>query len=77
MLPIFPFYLLEKIIINMESEWSWCFLASLRGLLLCRQLRPEVVYSTGGSASAHVAALLIKRWTGCTWIAETQDPSGA
>ncbi len=74
MVPVFPFYLLEKIIINMESEWSWCFLASLRGFLLCRQLRPEVVYSTGGSASAHVAALLIKRWTGCTWIAETQDP---
>ncbi|MCI5143473.1 MAG: glycosyltransferase, partial [Candidatus Electrothrix sp. ATG1] len=48
--------------------------ASLRGFLLCRQLQPEVVYSTGGSASAHVAALLIKRWTGCTWIAETQDP---
>ncbi len=32
------------------------------------------MYSTGGSASAHIAALLIKRWTGCTWIAETQDP---
>ncbi|WPD23940.1 MAG: O-antigen ligase family protein [Candidatus Electrothrix scaldis] len=74
MLPIFPLYLLEKIVINMESEWSWCFLASLRGLLLYRQLQPEVVYSTGGSASAHVAAMLIKRWTGCTWIAETQDP---
>ncbi len=74
MVPIFPFYLLEKIIINMESEWSWCFLASLRGVILCQQLQPDVVYSTGGSASAHVAALLIKRWTGCTWIAETQDP---
>ena len=74
MVPIFPFYLLEKIIINMESEWSWCFFASVRGFLLCQQLRPEVVYSTGGSASAHIAALLIKRWTGCTWIAETQDP---
>uniref|UniRef100_UPI0040575527 O-antigen ligase family protein n=1 Tax=Candidatus Electrothrix sp. TaxID=2170559 RepID=UPI0040575527 len=74
MVPVFPFYLLEKIIINMESEWSWCFLASLRGFLLCRQLQPEVIYSTGGSASAHIAALVIKRWTGCTWIAETQDP---
>lgn len=74
LLPILPFYLLEKIIVNMESEWSWCFLASLRGFFLCRQLQPEAVYSTGGSASAHVAALLIKRWTGCTWIAETQDP---
>ncbi len=74
MVPVFPFYILEKIIINMESEWSWCFLASLRGILLCRQLQPEVIYSTGGSASAHIAALLIKRWTGCLWIAETQDP---
>ncbi|MCI5133226.1 MAG: glycosyltransferase, partial [Candidatus Electrothrix sp. EH2] len=45
-----------------------------RGFFLCRQLQPEVLYSTGGSASAHLAGLLIKRWTGCTWIAETQDP---
>ena len=58
----------------MESEWSWCVLASLRGFFLCRQVQPAVVYSTGGSASAHIAALLIKHWTGCTWIAETQDP---
>ena len=74
LLPVLPFYLLEKLIVNLESEWSWGLLASLRGLLLCRQLRPELVYSTGGSASAHVAALLIKHWTGIRWIAETQDP---
>jgi O-antigen ligase len=74
LLPVLPFYLLEKIIVNLESEWSWGLLASLRGLLLCRQLKPELVYSTGGSASAHVAALLIKHWTGIRWIAETQDP---
>ncbi|WP_417910679.1 O-antigen ligase family protein [Candidatus Electronema sp. PJ] len=74
LLPLLPFYLLEKIIVNLESEWSWCLLASLRGLLLCRQLKPELIYSTGGSASAHVAALLIKAGTGIRWIAETQDP---
>ncbi len=74
LLPIFPLYLLEKIIINLESEWSWFFLASLRGFFLCRRNKPEVIYSTGGSASAHVAALLIKRWTGIRWLAETQDP---
>jgi len=74
LLPVLPLYLLEKIVVNLESEWSWGLLASLRGLLLCRQLRPELIYSTGGSASAHVAALLIKRWTGARWIAETQDP---
>jgi O-antigen ligase len=74
LLPVLPFYLLEKIIVNLESEWSWCLLASLRGLLLCRRLQPEMLYSTGGSASAHLAALLIKKWTGSNWIAETQDP---
>ena len=74
LLPVFPFYLLEKIIINLESEWSWWLLASLRGFFLCRQLHPEVIYSTGGSASAHVAAMFIKQWTGTKWLAETQDP---
>ncbi len=74
LLPVFPFYLLEKIIINLESEWSWWVLASLRGAWLCRQLRPRVIYSTGGSASAHVAAMLIGKWTGTCWLAETQDP---
>ena len=74
LLPVFPLYLLEKILINLESEWSWWFLASLRGFVLCRRLHPEVIYSTGGSASAHVAALLIKQWTGIRWLAETQDP---
>ena len=74
LLPVFPFYLLEKIIINLESEWSWWILASIRGFFLSRQLHPEVIYSTGGSASAHVAAMLIKQWTGIRWLAETQDP---
>lgn len=74
LLPIFPFYLLEKIIINLESEWSWGGLASVQGYLLCKQFKPDVMYSTGGSASAHVAALLIKKWTGIKWLAETQDP---
>lgn len=74
LLPVLPLYLLEKIIINLESEWSWWLLASLRGFFLSRRLHPEVIYSTGGSASAHVAAMLIKQWTGTKWLAETQDP---
>jgi O-antigen ligase len=74
LLPIFPLYLLEKIIINLESEWSWFFLASLRGFFFSSRYKPEVIYSTGGSASAHVAAMLINKWTGIRWLAETQDP---
>ncbi len=72
--PIYPFYLIEKILINLESEWSWFGLASLRGLQLCRAFQPELVYSTGGSASAHAAALLIQKKTSIPWLAETQDP---
>jgi hypothetical protein len=74
LLPVLPFYLLEKIIINLESEWSWFFLASIQGYFLCRRYRPEVIYSTGGTASAHVAARFISRATGLPWLAETQDP---
>jgi glycosyltransferase involved in cell wall biosynthesis len=74
LLPVYPFYLLEKILINLESEWSWFAGATLHGLWLQFRYRPEVLYSTGGSASAHVAALILKRCTAVPWIAETQDP---
>jgi len=74
LLPVFPFYLLEKVLINLESEWSWFFVAAVRGYLLCGRHRPEVIYSTGGTAAAHVAAGMISRWTGLPWLAETQDP---
>jgi hypothetical protein len=74
LLPVLPFYLLEKIIINIESEWSWFFLASIRGYFLCRRYRPEAIYSTGGSASAHIAGSMLRRVTAVPWLAETQDP---
>lgn len=74
LLPVLPLYLLEKIIINLESEWSWCFAASLRGAYLQWRFQPEVIYSTGGSASAHVAALIMQGFSAAPWLAETQDP---
>lgn len=74
LLPILPFYLLEKIIIDIESEWSWFFSAAFKGRRLVQQYAPDVIYSTGGSASAHLAAFLIARKTGISWVAEFQDP---
>jgi glycosyltransferase involved in cell wall biosynthesis len=74
LLPLLPFYLLEKLLIDLDSQWSWFPLAAVRGYFLARRYRPEVIYSTGGPASAHVAAGLIARWTGIPWIAELQDP---
>ncbi len=71
---ILPLYFIEKAIINLESEWSWFPLAFLRGLLLSAKFHPELIYSTGGPASAHIAAGLLARWTKTPWIAELQDP---
>ena len=58
---ILPLYLIEKAIINLESQWSWFPLAFLRGLLLHRKFHFERIYSTGGPASAHFAAGLLAR----------------
>lgn len=74
LLPVFPFYLLEKILIHLDSQWSWFPLAALRGYALCRETRPGLIYSTGGAASVHIAAGMIAGWTGIPWVAEFQDP---
>lgn len=74
LIPILPLYLVEKAIINLESEWSWFPLAFLRGLLLFRKIQPDLIYSTGGPASAHLAAGLLARCKKTPWIAEFQDP---
>lgn len=74
LLPLLPFYLLEKILADLDSQWSWFPLAARRGYALCREARPEIIYSTGGAASAHIAAGMIAGRTGIPWVAEFQDP---
>ncbi len=74
LLAILPFYLLEKILIDLDSQWSWFPLAVLRGLAFCAKKRPDLVYSTGGPVSAHIAAAMLSRLAGLPWIAELQDP---
>lgn len=74
MLPVFPFYLLEKAVVNVDNTWFWAPLAALRGYLHCRRQRPDLVYSTGGPACAHIAAGWVAGWTGVPWVAELQDP---
>ena len=73
-LPVLPAYLLEKLIADLDSQWSWFPLAARRGYALCREVGPEIIYSTGGAASAHIAAGRIARRTGIPWVAEFQDP---
>ncbi len=74
LLPLMPLYALEKFFMDLDSEWSWFLLASLRGYFIARRIKPDVIYSTGGPASAHVAAALVAAWTKTPWIAEFQDP---
>ena len=74
LIPILPFYLLEKITLDLESEWSWFIRAGQKGIKLCKEHQPELIYSTGGPASAHLAAYRIAKKTGLPWIAELQDP---
>ncbi len=69
LLPLLPFYLLEKILADLDSQWSWFPLAARRGVALCREVGPELIYSTGGAASAHIAAGMIARRTGIPWLA--------
>ncbi len=71
---VLPFYFLEKIIINIDSQWSWFPSGFLSGLRICRKFRPEMIYSTGGPVSAHTAAALLAHFAGLPWIAEIQDP---
>lgn len=74
LLPVLPFYLMEKLLADLDSQWSWFPLASRRGYALCLEARPDLIYSTGGPASAHIAAGMIARRTGIPWVAEFQDP---
>jgi glycosyltransferase involved in cell wall biosynthesis len=73
-LPLLPFYLLEKLAIRRENEWSWHIPARYKGLSMVKKYRPDLIYSTGGPVSAHLAASYIASKTGLPWIADLQDP---
>jgi len=69
-----PFIGLEKLILGYSSQWSWAMPAFIHGLGLIRAGKVDLVFSTGGAWSAHLAGLWLKKWTGITWIAEIHDP---
>jgi glycosyltransferase involved in cell wall biosynthesis len=73
-LAVLPFYILEKMLINIDSQWSWFPMAFRRGMRLSKILAPDFIYSTGGPASAHIAAALLSRFAKIPWVAELQDP---
>ncbi len=71
---LLPGLVLERLLLGLQSQWSWALPAFVRGYLFLRRHPDCVVYSTGGAYSAHLAASWLKRWLGVRWIAEIHDP---
>jgi glycosyltransferase involved in cell wall biosynthesis len=71
---LLPGIFLEKLFRPVESSWSWYLTAYLKGLLLIRAGRFDMIYSTGGAFAAHLAAQALSRRTGLPWMAEVHDP---
>ncbi len=74
LLPVYPFYFIEKIIFRLDSTWSWFITASIGALIISLKNRPEIIYSTGGPVSAHLAAMAASRILRIPHVAEFQDP---
>ncbi len=74
LLPVLPFYFLEKIFLRLDSTWSWFITASVASTVAAIREKPSVIYSTGGPVSAHLAAMIASKITGTPYIAEFQDP---
>jgi hypothetical protein len=69
-----PFIALEKFFLGYSSQWSWAMPAYAHGLKLIREGKVDLIYSTGGAWSAHLAGLWLKKKTGLPWIVEIHDP---
>jgi len=71
---LLPFYVLEKIFIHLDSHWGWTISATWSGWRLIKKHGPEMIYSSGGASSAHMAGFLLCRISGLPWLAELHDP---
>jgi hypothetical protein len=73
-LVLLPFILIERLLKNVESSWSWQYSATHRALKLARQKPFDLIYSTAGPFAAHMAAQQLKKKLGTPWLAEIHDP---
>lgn len=73
-IPLLPFMLVEKLLRPVESSWSWWLTAYLKGRMLARSRKFDLIYSTGGAFAAHVAGHALKKALGIRWLAEVHDP---
>jgi len=57
------------------DQWaSWWFSAVPVGLRMIKQYRPQAIWSTYPTASAHMIAMTLQRISGLPWIADFRDP---
>lgn len=71
---LLPFYALEKLLLPLESQWSWFISAYVVGSGIIRRENPTLIYSTGGANCAHLAGYLLHKRYGIPWLAEVHDP---
>jgi len=69
-----PFIAIERLVFGVSNQASWFLPAARTGIRIGRREPIELIYSSGGAASAHHAAAIIKDKTGLPWIAEIHDP---
>lgn len=69
-----PLIGLEKLCLGYSSQWSWSIPAFIHGYKLIRAGKIDMVYSTGGAWSAHLAGVWLKKITGIPLIVEVHDP---
>ncbi len=71
---LLPLIAIEKLLLGLQSQWSWSVPAILRSIWLIKKYKIKLVYSTGGAYSAHLAAYWLKKLMGIDWICEVHDP---
>ena len=69
-----PFYLVEKIFLQFDSQWSWFLSASIKGSRLIKKYRPAMLYSTAGPPTTHLTGYILHKIYGLPWMAELHDP---
>ena len=69
-----PFMVVERLTTGLRNQWSWALPAFARAALMLRRGDIELVYTSGGAYSAHLAGWWLKRWCGARWIVEVHDP---
>lgn len=56
-----PLIILEKIFFGLQSQASWAITAYITSLYLIHKYKINLIYSTGGAYSAHLAGSWLKK----------------